>query len=390
MTLDPIRHSIKENKPDFIFLFCSKGSAQNLSKLTKSLKISQYDYFVTSDHENPQTCYSSVKHELDNILKKADGDDVIVDITGGTKAMSAALMTATAGMGFKYCYVGGVSRDKHGRVKKKSEKLYWVDDPTNAFHEREKALFINLFNNYLYESARRCIDDLKLTEQETELYEGLRRACAGYHRWDHFDHERALEELRESNKLLRNYLRYCPNKTLNKLLEEIRESIQILSRIVVNKSGKPGKRCFLIASDLYANAIRRYKQGKYDDAVARLYSCLELCGKIELASKGIDDSDVDLSKLPDCRIKRELPNRDRRIELGLYKKYELLHELGTPLGGKYALKKDELKKVLEARNSSILAHGTRPIEKSQTERLIEIVREFVTPENISLPSLTAW
>ena len=92
--------------------------------------------------------------------------------------------------------------------------------------------------------------------------------------------------------------------------------------------------------DLLNNASRRAEEGKYDDAVARLYRCIELIAQIKLKERfGIDTSDVDLKLIPE-EVKDELERkRDEkgRIKIGLSDSYKLLSAFNDELGGNSSL-----------------------------------------------------
>ena len=130
--------------------------------------------------------------------------------------------------------------------------------------------------------------------------------------------------------------------------------------------------------DLIANAERRYKEGRYDDATARLYRTIELIAQYRLKSKyGIDTSDVDVNKLSIYLEDEyeELRDKKGKIRLSLTKDYELFNELGDGLGGEY-LKNEKLKDLIGIRNFSILAHGLSPVSKNKCEEFYSEVKEL--------------
>lgn len=129
-------------------------------------------------------------------------------------------------------------------------------------------------------------------------------------------------------------------------------------------------------ADLVNNAKRRIKEGKYDDATARLYRTIEMLGQWRLRKEyGIDPSDVDISKVPESLRKEYETHRDPRdgkIKIGLQTCYKLLRTKNDKLGE--ALEKNTtLRGLLKERNESILAHGTKPIPEDPCRRLLEEV-----------------
>lgn len=122
-----------------------------------------------------------------------------------------------------------------------------------------------------------------------------------------------------------------------------------------------------ILADLMANAERRAQEGKYDDAVARLYRAVEVIAQMILAQKGIDTSAVSLDQLPpEWQVTYQQDKEP--LKLGQEKAFALLESLGHPAGKQYRENKN-LRNYLSKRNSSILAHEMEPVGKNVYEEL---------------------
>jgi uncharacterized protein (DUF1499 family) len=89
-------------------------------------------------------------------------EDVIVDYTGGTKVMTAALILATIGHPFRFNYVGGVrggrNKDGLGAVVNGHEKMYPEMNPWLIFAEEERRQIVILFNRRRFSAAIQIID----------------------------------------------------------------------------------------------------------------------------------------------------------------------------------------------------------------------------------------
>ena len=147
--------------------------------------------------------------------------------------------------------------------------------------------------------------------------------------------------------------------------------------------------------DLLNNAQRRINEGKYDDAVARLYRAMELISQIRLnqynfMDKSMINSDktfqVDKNKLKKKLSKTALAeisnwnpsgwNYDNVefLDLDSGNNYKLLNIVSKE--SKYDLS-DSTKKLVsnyykinprvQKRNKSILAHGLRPLNEKEAE-----------------------
>ena len=139
---------------------------------------------------------------------------------------------------------------------------------------------------------------------------------------------------------------------------------------------------------MLANAQRRADEGHYDDAVARLYSAIEKTAKIALwVRHGINNSRVDVERMPES-IREELrpmADADGMARIGLQKSYALLASLGDALGTAYMERRQELERQLEARNTSLLAHGFEPIGAEKYQKLLGIALDFLHATAGDLP-----
>jgi len=163
-----------------------------------------------------------------------------------------------------------------------------------------------------------------------------------------------------------------------KFVEQIEKNIDFL------KLRNKNKKCLLI--DLINNAERRIKEGKYDDAVARLYRCVELIAQIRLLDYDFNEIDekeknkFNLEKIKNKGIDTEkyekYADENGRVKLGMEKKFELLKDLGWAEAEEIYLQNNTLKNLLQKRNNSILAHGLEPVKKETAEQLFENVKKI--------------
>ena len=156
--------------------------------------------------------------------------------------------------------------------------------------------------------------------------------------------------------------------------------------------------------DLLNNAQRRIDEGKYDDAVARLYRCIELVAQLSLHKYGcIDKHNLRVNKsflinktslltkinphqitLIDewnSKLLKTGRNRRKTFDLDSSKSYKLLniltqgdeHKFNKKATKIYKNYKDEVKGEIKVRNSSILAHGLNPIDGDLANDLYDLV-----------------
>ncbi len=389
-SIEPIIKSIEEHKPNYLFFFLSKESNANeypkikafLDEKGLSPKI---DFRMVKDIDDLVHCYE-VASELATAIEKQGipNEDVIVDYTGGTKTMSAALVLATVTKGYRFSYVGGKERTKGGLgvVISGFEAVKTGLSPWRVLLVEERRKIALFFNSYQFSAARDIAQ--KLTEVleglDKAIYESLSELIEGYRLWDSFEHKEALRIIEKSKNKLAEHLRYNPNGIINGFLEGVNASLVFL-KDTSDKTKNFKDMHISLVFDLFHNAKRRAEEGKYDDAVARLYRSLEMIGQIEFQEKfGCPTSDVKVEKIPELlrdEMKRRHTSHDGRVRIPLYDTFRILKEVNNPFGQLFFGCEGEINKILSARNSSILAHGVTPISKESFERFSSIVESFL-------------
>lgn len=148
--------------------------------------------------------------------------------------------------------------------------------------------------------------------------------------------------------------------------------------------------------DLLNNAKRRIEEGKFDDAVARLYRAIELIAQIGLSNCGLIDGEIlknekkfHLSKksiydksnwellfLIDSLNLKGWNNIDHHtVKTTSKNSYEILKVLGLDFAKDY-LNDGDLYNKISKRNNSILAHGLEPINKEIAENIYSLVLKY--------------
>jgi len=356
--------SIKSNNPDYIAFFVTEESKrETVPEIEKELlDLPEREEVLIRDMNDVNGVYEEVSKKLRELKEK--GYDLVVDFTSGTKAMSAGAVLAATSENATISYVAG--KRVGGKVVRGEEQVLSYS-PVKGMVDSEIKILRELFNTYQYESCMEVIKRIEEMTSDPEITERLRRykqLVEGYSLWDKFDHKKALEILRTFDSSIVNIER---NK---KILLKMERG---------NYEGYD-----LLIADILNNARRRMEEGKYDDAVARLYRTVELIAQYRLKIKyEIDTSDVDTWHLKTLGMERkvlekyeELRDEKGKIKLGLKKDFELLQDLGDEVGKKF-LEDKKMQDLLSKRNKSILAHGLVPVKREDAERMFESVREYV-------------
>ncbi len=173
--------------------------------------------------------------------------------------------------------------------------------------------------------------------------------------------------------------------------EELKQNIEFLKEIDKHwKSGSNIVDRFRLV-DLFLNAERRAIQGKYDDATARLYRCIEMCAVLLMEKEGIFDI-----KNPDYEDFAAKHNMDKddlfskfkdlstfdspRTPPGLNDIMLMLQVVNIPAAHMYARMNrtdEEEESLRDKRNRSLLAHGTSPITADDYKVLLSGTKKII-------------
>ncbi|MEZ0329684.1 MAG: TIGR02710 family CRISPR-associated CARF protein [Dissulfuribacterales bacterium] len=394
----PVITSIIKYRPLFISFLVSHDTCNLIADIEKTLTQDHEIHYkkeitLVDDVNELMHCYQKAEEAVSRILRhQYNKDKVIVDYTGGTKNMSVALALAAVTHGFSFSYVGGKDRTKDGIgiVKDGSEEVYQSINPWDflALDEKKKiAAFINVADfkaakDLLEELASKAVKNRAIFRKTGLIVELL-------YQWDLFNYKVACQIYRR--KELTDLLD-SDDPNIKDFADHIFK-LQSFLEVIVKNEGKPHKNLVL---DIFANAERRYKQGKIDDAILRLYRLVEMMAQERLMSSyQIDSSNVDLGKVPkNLREEFETRNADGKtgqIKIGLNASYRLLKELGDGLGTVFFDNKHIFENLQSARNLSYLAHGfssPKPDTYSNLKRFILGLGFFQEDEAPVFPELS--
>lgn len=387
----PVIISLNRQKPQYICFFVSEATRDSIeSDILPQLDFQpkHHDWIITPNAEGLSECYKKITELLPVILNKwgVDNEELGVDYTGGTKTMSVAITLATIESSSSYSYVGGVERSKNGVgvVMDGKERMWFHDNPWNEIAILERKEAVILFNKARYASTSEIFGKIesRVSDSYKPFFKALKGMADGYNLWDKFKQKNALNKLHSCSGILKTCSLH--DKKIEILVGVIIKNIDFLEKLLSND-------CFL-HYDLISNAIRRAElEGKYDDAVARLYRAIEAIAQNQLKSvHKINSSNIKKDQIPynirDEYIKKNGGNDDSKIKLGLYASYHFLEKLKDPLGKSFIESYvKEIEPLLIIRNSSILAHGYESIKRETYEKLLNVTLSFSKIERRDLP-----
>lgn len=365
-----IFYSIEKQNPDNILLITSSESKHltlphlnyYLEKWGKNIPIEEQIIEEINDFEKLHIKYSEL---IRNYIRKGyRKQNIVVDYTSGTKAMSAALVSS--GLALEVGTVSYVMGErKEGRVQSGTERISLIS-PTSVFSSKILNQFVSLFNLYQFESAIALIKDFEFHPDYKNKAELLLHLAEFFSAWDKFNFTNAFNLLKNlpDDKLQEFQLKGKFEKMYRPLLTELKKEELNYEKV----------------DDLVFNAERRASEGKYDDAVARLYRALEMVGQIEFEKEfKCRTDDVILKNLPESireQVKLKYQSySNKKIQLPLFKTFDVLLTVKNQAALIFEGNNAEIKKHINKRNHSILAHGSVPVSKDHFEEFFNFISD---------------
>lgn len=386
---EPILTALRQTTPDFTCFICTdrdpatgrpgsdgqilgKGSCikahpsdqkPSLPNIPTQANLQEGQYEVVRvPADDLDEVFRILRDTIANLGQRFPGARLLADYTGGTKTMTAGLVSAALESdGVELQLVTG-SRADLIKVRSGMEAV------TQANVERvrlERAMrpYVDAWRRFAYAEAYQGLAALPQPRDRplAARLALLRDLSRGLDAWDRFEHRTALELLEP----------YRP-----RIGASWSSLLAALKRLTTESEAQEPARLF----DLWRNAQRRAAQGRYDDAVARVYRLVEWSAQWLLRTRcGIATNDIPPERVPPGMALT--PNSKGRIQAGLMAAWELLahHQPDSPAGALFRAEQKALLDWLKTRNDSILAHGFRPVAETDWRKTLEWVETYLLP-----------
>jgi CRISPR-associated protein (TIGR02710 family) len=392
--LEPVLYTLSRHQPDYLLFFVSRESVGQIQALMRELPYAcrDFDRILSPSAEILGDCYRTLRDHLPSKLAQwgLSAQELWVDYTGGTKSMSAALVLAPIEQAHRYSCVDGVERDKGGVgvVLDGRERMWYEQNPWKALAREERQRARLYFATARYDTALQEVQRLvgRVEAEEREFLRTVALVVESYRDWDNFCHRDARPKLGRALTFLKPYARGAGEPTLSQFVLELQENFEFLNRVT-----SPESRDETYILDLIANADRRAQiEGKYEDGVARLYSCLERSARFRLQRRyEISTEDVRADQIPEsigaAFAQRYRDPHDGKIRLPLSAAYRLLAALADELGQRFMARQEEILKLLSLRNLSPLWHGENAVGREGYERFRAMLTELLEIDVGQLP-----
>ena len=308
--------------------------------------------------------YAHFDRVLATVLRDAAPEDVVVDFTRGTKAMSAALVLAATRRAIpRLRYVTG-RRDRRGMVEPGSEQVRGIRTTTVDGHRRldlARALFARgdfAAVAHVFPDPHDPLAPLYPSDF-VQTASAVRSAARFYAAWDRLDYATAAT-VDAAAAPSDDWRRFWPTP-------DPRAWVGVLAR-EPERNDHPAMAARLrrLAIDLLANGERRVRQGHNEDALVRAYRLLELIGQARLFEHGLDSANLDPDHDAVRAVQDESERKKRRpfsqgpggkLLASRFQVGRLLRHCGDRLAKPLLRFEDQTLLKPTLRNNSVLVHG---------------------------------
>jgi CRISPR-associated protein (TIGR02710 family) len=389
-------YTVNRLKPELLCLF-GPESAKHLVESSVQPMIEKmprkWDWIVTPDAARFVACQQAVARALPGMMRtwEVQPGELVVDLTGATPAMAAAL--ALAGLPFtsRIVTIGMAAAGSDdeaiavgGRSKVWLQGNPWDEAAAQARHEA-----CEQFNRGALATAQAVFRQIeaRVSGGQKPMYRAFADIAEGYGLWEQFQHRQAWDKLKTAHKALEMASVWGGPAGLKGLLLAIKQNAGFLEKLVLD----PNEVKEALALDLLAHARRRAEVGHdYESAMIALVRALEAFAQFQLFKQyKIKTWDLQPEQLPEalretCRT-CFLSDLDGKYKLPLHEQFHALAGLGSQMGQTYLAQWPKMKPLLDAAHQAVLGHGFEPIKPERFQQLHEIVIKLTGVSETSMP-----
>ena len=265
------------NLPDLkqCHFFATEQSQSSASEHLANLPgIIDVHIILTDDPNDLAATYQSFRRAMLALTELANTpENILCNITGGTKPMSAALMMLATEFQLPMTYIGGSMRDKDGvgTVVPGHEQELPQQNPWKVLGLTEIRRIKHLWDSAHFTAASEILTmtGKRLQAPIWQTHALLADAHAARLRFDFTTAHKTLKKVR----------RDLPDThPLQPELHSLRKTCQTLAKSTSPGAGDP----HLLLTELLASSALANSQHRYEDAAARLYRAIELWAQIHL------------------------------------------------------------------------------------------------------------
>ncbi len=387
---------INRLQPELLCFFVPESAKTQVEESVQPLvqqMPKRWDWVVTPDPADVITCHQALSRSIHDLLRTwaVQVGEVVVDLTGATPAMAAALATASQPWTSRVIsLVDATGREESEQIVIGGLAKHWLQgnpwDESAVVVRREAS---EAFNQGSFRAAATLFHTLeaRVSGGQKPLYRALGELASGYGAWEQFHYRQAWDKLKTSLKALDMASLWGGPPGLKALLPLIKANNGFLEKLVLDPADvKEG-----VVLDLLAHAHRRaHVDHDFERAMVALVRAMEACAQRQLFKQyKIKTWDVQPEQLPEsmretCRT-CYLDDVDGKYKLPLQSQFRALAGLGDQMGQAFLRDWPKMKPLLDAANHAVLGHGFEAIKSERVQQLSDVVMKLTGVSEPSLP-----
>ena len=381
----PLETAIDETAPAILLLIASaagvgsvssKPEAEAFKTTFETSRAGRQAHIVEIPADDPNRGFSRIVAAIDELRKKHSGGRIVADYTCGTKSMSAALLMAAFQRDLETRITTG-RRDDLVKVITGTQTARKIDARLIGV-ERDLATALCVASQGDYAAAANLLDAIQTRIERGKLNppRSLNKRLKQAHdwaeclaAWDRFDHKTAWSKLEtglDAGEPWAEALKETDHAAILEDLAQARDEPRLS-----------------LCQDLLENACRRERQGRFDDAVARLYRFTEACVQTQLyrrhklKSNALEKSDLP----PELHGRLQPRGQPPRYQTPLRQTVDVLlyKDRKDPVAAAYFSDEQYGPSWLSRRNNSILAHGYSAVRQDVAREAFDWVKRKLIP-----------
>ena len=341
--------------------------ANEAGKKATALRIG-FDSFQV---DNPESIDSALFTAKKVFEKLTTTEKVIVNYTGGTKVLSAAvvhqaLMAQLSGQ-LLLDYTGGIVRNEKGHATSGEMRVNRTATD-ELIHQ-----IIGLLKRTRYQSAN------LLAERLPDRGKGhfVKYATEALYCWDEFNYQDASPIFTKHLDTAKTLAHDAEVGTLASLILKCQKPVETLNGLVRRlHTAESNPKSFslkieeiaLLVADTIENGLRRLEQGRPTDSIMRFYRAIEVATQGQLLINQINPWQPQWNSLSEelqKKCKEKLEHQDFPRDITLQRGIRLLEIFDISLSPEMQL---SLQEILQQRNRSYLEHGYQRVPMDSAKK----------------------
>ncbi|MBU2670177.1 hypothetical protein KOI35_42425 [Actinoplanes bogorensis] len=365
-------------QPARLMIIGSDATWASLDTIQSALGLSLSQFWAHPvEPTDPMKIYQLIKEAVRTASTgAAERPNVLIDITGGKKVMSASATLAAAQLDLPMCYIDSTFDAELRQSVPGTERLVIIPNPTKMFADRELDAALVAFKHGAFTAAKERFAEVAESAYEPARARFLRDLASVYEAWCDLN----FAEIGNRVRILKSRLTDPGHQLSVDALRRLRVQLEFLDALTATTDSS-----LLLSFHLLGQHYLRL--GRNDFGALLCYRTVESCFAQRLAgiAPGFRTGSPDYALLTDDVNDLEARYREVSTEvhgtppaglpalIALMDSALLLRALDDPLLRQLDLSSgrglQRLKNIILVRNHSVLAHGTETIDPKLGKQL---------------------